>query len=261
MQSEVGSKSEFSPENKAIQAISLTSTSGSQGSTQIFSPNPQHAFLPPSAPTSGRGVGSIDNNAMTSYLNYLKNSSHSTIANDVATSSSVQLTTMATSFAHIENLLTHGQHEEAVAIAISTQQWGLAMLISSCIGKSQGGVDLYQNTIQQFSKACFPQNSPLHALALTYSSQMSAESYSLSNDSNAITSSCIPLKDLRNNVELWHRHFCAILSNKSSAWKQCLRRLGDVLIIKQGNEVVSNMTISVEESYYVSILISTIFDN
>ena len=251
MQSEVGSKSEHSPEHRAIQALSVSSSPAAHSSTQIFSPNPQHSFLPPSAPSSGRGVGSIDNQAMTSYLSYLKSSQGSGAA-EVVTSPSVQLTTMATSFAHIETLLTHGQHEEAVAVAISTHQWGLAMLISSCIGKSQGGVDLYQHTIQQFSRAYFPASSPLHALALTYSSQMGPETYTLSPDSSPLAGTAIPLRELRGNAELWNRHFCAILSNKSHAWKHCLRRLGDVLVQRPPGETAGAGASQGEEAYYVS---------
>lgn len=251
VQSETGAKADGSPESKIVHVISaaigLLSSAPVPGMGRGPSPGvmgkmPAHMMTP--TPTTAKSMrndpmflqspvsaGScIDDSVMSSYLSFLKTQNvECSTSSSSSYSSSLQQTSVATAFAHIENLLLHGQHEEAVAIAVSTQQWGLAMLISSCVGKTKNGVDLYQSTVAQFSKTFFPAASPLNVLALTYSNQVTPDVYTLGG-TGAGEAGAVAMEELRSNAELWSRHFCAIMANKSVTWKPCLRRLGDGLL-------------------------------
>jgi len=272
-QSETGAKTDGSPEAKIVHVISaamgvLAAPSASGGPVgkslmqmSMNSPVPTTAKSMRSDPmflqSPASGGSCIDTAVMSSYLSYLRSegvtcSTAALTGRDSSVSNSLQQTSVATAFAHIENLLLHGQHEEAVAIAVSTQQWGLAMLISSCVGKTKAGVDLYQNTVQQFSKTFFPVASPMHVLALTYSNQCSTDLYTLGTDAGPTQ---VALEELRSNAELWSRHFCAVMANKSTSWKNCLRRLGDGMLTRTVADVQvaakTNPVVITNNAYYV----------
>lgn len=68
----------------------------------------------------------------------------------------------------IEDLLIHGNRDEAINFCITYKQWPMALIISSICGAST-----YQYVVKQFLDQSVPEGSPLHTLSLIYSNQSS----------------------------------------------------------------------------------------
>jgi hypothetical protein len=112
----------------------------------------------------------------------------------------------------IENLLTLGQREEAIDIAIQKKLWPLAFLISSI-----SGAQVYQRTVQQYVNSTIIGGTPLHILSLIYSNQVSLlKSPIAQSASNSLSMH-----------SAWRRILAGWLTNKGHDWEQVGRILGD----------------------------------
>lgn len=107
-----------------------------------------------------------------------------------------------------------GEREEAVDCAIREGQYGLALLIAGMCGR-----DAYQKAAEHFCNNALAHGSPLHTIAVMFSSppRVGISSQALYGDT--------PL-ELRAS---WNRHLAAIINNRIPGWELAVVALGDRL--------------------------------
>ena len=118
--------------------------------------------------------------------------------------------------AQVESLLIRGQREKACELAVSAEQWAIALMIGSMCSKST-----FQNMMKSFAEKSFPQQSSLNLLSLLYSNQAEnmirygGRSLGGSGGSDE-------------NVEKgWRKSLAAVLTNKVGDWASLSRAVGD----------------------------------
>ncbi|KAL7561967.1 hypothetical protein ACA910_022522 [Epithemia clementina (nom. ined.)] len=114
----------------------------------------------------------------------------------------------------VEQLLVRGKREEAVECALREHQYGLALLVAGMCGR-----DTYQRAAERFCNNALAEGSPLHTIAVMFSSpsQVGVSSHTLFGDTPS---------ELQSS---WKSHLAAIINNRIPGWESAVLALGDRL--------------------------------
>lgn len=147
----------------------------------------------------------------------------------------------------IETLLMLGRREEAVKIAIESNNWSLALLISSVCDKK-----VYQEVVRAYSDYSFPKTSGLNLLSLIYSNQ--AEN-TIRHGGKVFAASGIPQSSFEST---WGRNLTAVISNKVDDWSQLARHIGDRVLQESGDILAAHFAFIVSGALFGRSKISLI---
>ena len=128
----------------------------------------------------------------------------------------------------IQDYLIRGEREKAVARAVSSKNYALALLVAAMCGR-----DTYQGVARQFIDDALQNGSPLHTTAMLFSGQLLPP-----HDDALDRSGVIPSfwsDESLNLAETWKCQLAAIINNRTTGWERIILALGDRLL--QINEV------------------------
>mmetsp|Transcript_11079 Transcript_11079/g.30605 ORF Transcript_11079/g.30605 Transcript_11079/m.30605 type:complete len:1124 (+) Transcript_11079:3-3374(+) len=118
--------------------------------------------------------------------------------------------------AAIQQLLVKGEREEAVEMAVRERQYALALLVAGMCDR-----ETYARVAKEFCDNAIPRRSPLHTIAVMFSSPSQAY------DKSAL--SALFERDAAGLKDSWKSHLAAIINNRITGWEAAVAALGDRL--------------------------------
>jgi len=109
----------------------------------------------------------------------------------------------------IQNYLLRGKRVEAVEVALESNNFGLALLLSTFCDP-----ETYHHATKQFADKVLRCGSPLHTIVMLFSGQLDSSLWSDSSSELLTT---------------WRHHLAAIVSNRTQGWDRVLFTLGTKL--------------------------------
>jgi len=123
----------------------------------------------------------------------------------------------------IQDYLIRGEREKAVARAVSSKKYALALLVTVMCGR-----DTYQEVARQFIDDSLQNGSPLHTTAMLFSGQLLPPQDDALDRSGATQS--FWSDESLNLAETWKYQLAAIINNRTAGWERIILSLGDRLL-------------------------------